>query len=387
MKPIQADLFCRVIDNLGDIGVMWRLARQLTHEKYWNIRLWVDDLSALQRLVPAIDPEQACQQQAGIHVHDWSLPWPTTVEPRAVAIAGFSCDLPEPFLHKMAQQRRTTWLQLDYLSAEPWVSDFHGRPSPRTDGLTPIFFFPGFEAGTGGLLKEADLITERQQWQQNKRKARQWLQSLGVTGLEGSEAQEGRPKLVSLFCYPEAPLDALKEGLQRVASLATGLWRAPVKVLVPADVDLPSWVVEPRGERVSWHRIPFLAPADYDTLLWSMDLNFVRGEDSFVRAIWAGRPLVWQPYAQPEKAHLNKLNAWLARTGLPPEAQDTMSCWADRSKNDYFASAMARALSPDAWRTWEAASEAHSQRLARQTDLASQIDHLCQGRPVSDHDG
>jgi len=36
------------------------------------------------------------------------------------------------------------------------------------------------------------------------------------------------------------------------------------------------------------------------------DVNFVRGEDSFVRAQFAARPLVWQAYPQDEGAHLNK---------------------------------------------------------------------------------
>ncbi len=387
MKPLQADLFCRVIDNLGDIGVMWRLAHQLTHEKRWNVRLWVDDLVTLRRLVPAINPHKIAQQQAGISVHDWSTPWPTAIEPRAVAIAGFSCDLPEPLLHKMAQQRHTTWLKLDYLSAEVWISDFHGRPSPRADGLTPFFFFPGFEDSTGGLLREQGLMSQRQQWQQqDQRQTQQWLRSLGVAGMDAPGSPRN-PRLISLFCYPQASLDGLQHALEQVAQQPAGPWAAPVQVLVPEGVDLPKRYSENVEGRVSWHRIPFLCPTDYDKLLWSMDLNFVRGEDSFVRAIWAGRPLIWQPYPQTEQIHLNKLNAWLAKTSLPPEARAAMSHWSDGTATDSFANALSQALSPDTWSAWQTASERHSHLMTRQTDLATRIDLLCRGRPISDHDG
>jgi uncharacterized repeat protein (TIGR03837 family) len=59
--------------------------------------------------------------------------------------------------------------------------------------------------------------------------------------------------------------------------------------------------------------IPFLPQDRYDVLLWACDLNFVRGEDSFVRAQWAGRPFVWQIYAQQDDAHRTKLLAFLDR--------------------------------------------------------------------------
>ena len=407
MKPIQADLFCRVIDNLGDIGIMWRLARQLAHEKHWDIRLWVDDLVAFQRLLPAIHPNQTSQHHAGVSVHHWSEPWPTDIEPQAVAIAGFSCDLPEPLLAKMAQQKGTTWLQLDYLSAEAWVSDFHGRPSPRTDGLSPVFFFPGFEATTGGLLREDGLIARRRQWQQDHTATRQWLQSLGVTGLESTATAPNNPRLISLFCYPEASLEGLQQALLQASQHTPNTpntWNAPIKVLVPESLELPPWCDQrdqrdqPTEAQVSWHRIPFLSQPDYDKLLWSMDLNFVRGEDSFVRAIWAGRPLIWQPYPQSEHMHLNKLNAWLAKTDLPTEVQASMQHWADGSTGSTgnasntsnpageFATALSKALTPATWAAWQAASERHSTHLTAQPDLAHQIDQWCRDRHTPEQD-
>jgi uncharacterized repeat protein (TIGR03837 family) len=57
--------------------------------------------------------------------------------------------------------------------------------------------------------------------------------------------------------------------------------------------------------------IPFMAQDDYDELLSLSDFNCVRGEDSFVRAQWAARPLLWHIYAQQEQIHLQKLDAFL----------------------------------------------------------------------------
>lgn len=365
MDPIRADLFCRVIDNLGDIGVTWRLARQLTTEKHWEVRLWVDDLVAFKRLLPAIDPSLPVQKHQSVVIGHWTDQWDTATTPNPVVIAGFSCDLPEPFIKKMASSDSPTWLQLEYLSAESWVSEFHNRTSSRADGLTPVFFFPGFEPNTGGLLREAGLIEQRQQWQADPRATHDWLRSLGVD----LAPTEQNPRLVSLFCYPDASLTALHAALQA--------WNAPTKVLVPAGQPIPPSLVETTEDQVSWHQIQFLSQPDYDRLLWTMDLNFVRGEDSFVRGIWAGRPLVWQPYPQSELTHLNKLDAWLAKSNLPSKVQMLMRQWSQGGCNDLFSQSLANALNSDTWAQWQARSTQQSHALAQQIDLASQIDQYC----------
>lgn len=57
--------------------------------------------------------------------------------------------------------------------------------------------------------------------------------------------------------------------------------------------------------------LPMTDQAGYDRLLWSCDLNLVRGEDSFVRAQWAARPFLWHIYPQEEQAHMVKLDGFL----------------------------------------------------------------------------
>ena len=49
------DIFCKVIDNFGDAGVCWRLARQLAGDFDQEVRLWIDDLATLSSFTPGLD--------------------------------------------------------------------------------------------------------------------------------------------------------------------------------------------------------------------------------------------------------------------------------------------------------------------------------------------
>ncbi|MEO7323124.1 MAG: elongation factor P maturation arginine rhamnosyltransferase EarP, partial [Burkholderiales bacterium] len=160
------DIFCRVVDNYGDIGVCWRLARQLAADHTMAVRLWVDNLDSFERLCPAIDVSQDSQRIAAIKVHRWCEPFPDAV-PGDVVIEAFGCELPAAFRAAMAEKSRAPlWINLEYLSAEKWVTENHALPSPQTT-LTKYFFFPGFVAGTGGLLRERHLIAQRDKFQRN----------------------------------------------------------------------------------------------------------------------------------------------------------------------------------------------------------------------------
>lgn len=360
----SVDLFCRVIDNLGDIGVSWRLARQLAGEKGCTVRLWVDDLSSLRKLEPDIDLSLALQTVRSVCVHAWD---PAVLSfdidsPADMVIAAFSCDLPDAYLRRMVERRSlhpTRWIQLEYLSAEPWVEDFHQRSSLRSDGLSPIFFFPGFTPQTGGLIREDDIgsVTPPPD--------RQWLSSLGL-----SDDDIATPRIVSVFTYPGAPL---LEWARQLEQLETS-----TLVLIPQGVrtQLDS-AHSPQFSRVRWKSIPFLRQPDYDRLLRSMDFNIVRGEDSFVRAIWAGKPFVWHIYPQEQRVHHEKLQAWLNRAGLPAGVHQLMHQWSDglapAAWNDW--------LSGLSWGVWQQTCLQHRQQLFEQEDLATQLLRLMHPDP------
>lgn len=348
--PPSVDLFCRVIDNLGDIGVMWRLARQLHEEKNWDIRLWVDRLASLATIEPRIKPDQSRQVCAGIEVRQWHESG-LAMAPRPVVIAGFSCELPAHYIAQLAHLDNPIWIQLEYLSAEPWTASFHGLHSLRDDGLKPIFFFPGFGPATGGLLREQHLMSQRQAWHDQGEGPR-WLSHLGV-----STAPQVR--LVSVFTYPHAPLHAFVEQLQQTGERFHLLIPSTTTVNIAIDQGL-----------VTWQSLPFLSQVDYDKLLWSCDLNLVRGEDSFVRAIWAGRPLIWQIYPQADAAHHTKLQAWLDLAKPPSQVAQAMHTWADGA----LETDLGCCLTSTGWQRWCAQSQSLAYELAQQPDLATRLD-------------
>ena len=311
--PGTLAIFCKVVDNYGDIGICWRLARQMQREHGLAVTLWVDDLRSFQRLCPEVRPAAAVQQIAGVTVRHWrdqdGVFAPADIAD--IVIEFFACDIPPGYIAAMVDcQPRPVWLNLEGLSAEEWVEGCHSLPSshPRLP-LTKHFFFPGYTAKTGGLLREAELEAQRHAFQSDPAHAAAFLAQFGVT-----EAELASTK-VSLFCYPYAPVADVFAAWQGAAT--------PVTCLVPAGVatnavrtflgtDALVGAAATRGS-LTVRVLPFVAQPDYDKLLWSCDLNFVRGEDSWVRAQWAGRPFIWHIYAQDEQLHHTKLRAFLQR--------------------------------------------------------------------------
>ena len=320
-KSITCDIFCTVVDNYGDIGVCWRLARQLVHEREVAVRLWVNDLASLQRLCPAVDPTLAEQVWDGIAVRHWTLVFPE-VEPAQLVIEAFACELPERYVLAMAGQRqKPVWINLEYLSAEDWVEGCHKLPSPHPRlPLVKYFFFPGFTPQTGGLLLERDLLARRDAFQNDEPLLAAYWQSIG---LELPQSDELR---VSLFSYETPVLPELLQIWEQGAQAVT--------CLLPEGRALPqaaAYFGQQRGKAGDvWQRgklrlqvLPFVAQEHYDELLWACDVNFVRGEDSFVRAQWAGRPFIWHIYPQHDGVHMQKLRAFmdLYCAGLAPGAR------------------------------------------------------------------
>lgn len=311
----SCDIFCNVVDNYGDIGVSWRLARQLAHEHGLQVRLWVDDLASLAKLCPEADTARDAQHCRGVEVRRWSRPFPE-VQPAGLVIEAFACKLPGNYLMAMAaQQRKPVWINLEYLSAEDWVGGCHRLPSPHPSlPLTRYFFFPGFTRQTGGLLLEHDLLARRDAFLRDVPQQQAYWRSLGLE-MPGAETFK-----VSLFGYENAALAGLFD------AWATGA--QPLLCLVPEGRIL-SQVGAYFGDAVpaagSCYRhgnltvriLPFVEQERYDELLWACDVNFVRGEDSCVRAQWAGKPFVWQIYPQHDAVHRDKLQAFLKLYGAP----------------------------------------------------------------------
>jgi len=305
------EIFCRIVDNYGDIGVCWRLARALVGGHGVRVRLWVDDWGTLARLCPQAQRDGVVV--AGVELRHWVEPF-AREEPGDVVIEAFGCGVPVSHVRAMAARKRPpVWINLEYLSAEDWVRGCHGLASPQANvALTKYFFFPGFTADTGGLIRESRLFERR------------------------DRVQVGRPRnevfTVSLFGYEQPMLAGLLH-----------CWRTgsePMRLLVPegralSSVNAALGVELAVGQNANFDALrvevlPFTDQENYDEMLWQCDLNFVRGEDSFVRAQWAARPLVWHIYPQEDEVHLKKLDAFLALycIGLAaPAAKALVNFW------------------------------------------------------------
>jgi hypothetical protein len=470
------DIFCTVVDNYGDIGVTWRLARQLADEHALPVRLWVDDLAAFQQIRPEIDPACDTQLLAGVEVRRWTQPLPEA-EPGEVVIEALACNLPEEFIQRMAaRQPPPAWLNLEYLSAEDWVAGVHGLPSPHPRlPLTKHFFMPGYTRQTGGLTRERWLTAERDAFQAGafrrmteppsgerrlsafppyetkaERDAFQAGADVGRKSDSAFRRMAGPPsggrrlsafppyetkaerdafqagadvgrksdsafrrmaeppsggRRLSAFPPYEVQSDALKISLFSYENAALpGLLQAwasgdrPVCVLTPVGKAMPqiaAWfgeiVEQPRADQsgTTWQRgsltlhvLPMLDQDAYDRLLWTCDINFVRGEDSFVRAQFAARPMLWQAYVQDEDAHLAKLEAfldlycvdldaatatlirklWRVWNGAPDQAEDIIALWPQ-----WLAALPALQAHARAW----------DQHLAGQPDLATNLLTFC----------
>ncbi len=389
MQPLRWDIFCRVIDNFGDIGVCWRLASALA-SRGQAVRLWVDDASALSWMAPV------ATRPSGVELRTWTAdspaPWRDglrdVLRDQAadavgdVVIEAFGCDAPQAWIAQawIAQAKPQTsntinsianysintgassqkrhpnpiWINLEYLSAEPYVQRSHGLPSPLMNGpaqgMTKWFFYPGFTAGTGGLISA---VAQRVD---SANKVPAQPHSIG--------------QRISLFCYEPAALGDLLSQLsnaQHATQLLVTAGRAQAAVQSVISEKNSLFGFSPRyllNSLLSIKEQPYLSQAAYDALLHSCDFNLVRGEDSLVRALWAGRAFVWQIYPQADLAHAAKLEAFLDWLQAPPDLRQFHRIW-----NGLQTGALPALNLP----SWRACAQAARTRLLLQTDLITQL--------------
>lgn len=374
MRLLQWDIFCKVIDNFGDIGICWRLAADLA-ARGQRVRLWVDDASALTWLAPG-----GCNGlKNDVEVHAWTATIDLScldTAPCDVLIEAFGCDIAPDFIAACARThwdkdqkdaQKPLWINLEYLSAEPYVERNHGLTSLVNSGSAAgwhkVFYYPGFTPNTGGLLREPDLASRQTDFDRTK-----WLKQHGIDG-------QGET-LLSLFCYEPPALAQLLADLEQ-----NGINGKPVRLLVaagratqavkaikasktPQNIhQIGLQANEYRYKQLLISYLPLLTQIDFDHLLWASDINFVRGEDSIVRAIWAGKPFVWQIYPQDDGAHGAKLEAFLDMLSAKPSLRAFHRVW-----NGLATHALPPLVDLDNWKQTTLSIYA---KLAQQRDLAT----------------
>ena len=405
----QWHLFCRVIDNYGDAGVTWRLATQLAHQGL-SVIIWIDQPQVLVKLSGNIllTTEQNPLKTL-ISIRQWvdepnhqkppansplpQLPYP--VDQLQIFVALFSCELPEECLqHLRSYPRSAIWINLEYLSAESWVEEYHGVSGVAPQwGVPYYYFFPGYTPNTGGLLRQhpqdSPLYPPPPSAQQ------EWLAKWGYRETIREEEQ-----WISLFYYPNISktnlaylFDAWATGILPIrclvpvgecADTAFSIMQNNIKGMARNDEHthpVPAGTTLQQGQLLL-HTLPWIPQHEYDLLLQVCDWNMVRGEDSWVTAQWSKHPLIWQAYPQTDNTHHIKLQAFAQRyhEGLPTlvgQALHTIWCRWNGMPD-------AGSDSPADWRTlWQtlqrhnAELQAHAlnwaNRQSEQADLVTQL--------------
>ena len=376
----RVELLCKVVDNFGDAGVCARLARQLADEYGCAVRLWTDQPELLSRFISTSSRRKPGSIDAGseitaganphhpldpgfrrdevkVEVLTWPASFPILPDLGDMVIEAFACGTPPELMVAMkAAPVPPLWVNLEYLSAEEWVDDCHGKISLHPSGLKQVFFFPGFTDRTGGLLREQSLLAEREAFEPQP-----FWQSLNVPDIPGELR-------ISLFCYPTAPVEDLIDGLAAA--------HRPIRLLYPEGL----FSTLKSKDQVVVQPFSFLPQPAFDRLLWASDLNFVRGEDSLVRGCWAAKPLIWQIYKQDDNAHFRKLEAFLGRLRpfLSAEAAETLALahqvWNLPARDSSAVWQRLLGHLPDI----TAAAKTWARQLAARKDLARQLLQLAQ---------
>ena len=379
------DIFCSVVDNFGDIGVCWRLACNLA-ERGISVRLWVDDVSPLAWMAPTghahvevIDCKNKDFISLNQHIKD------TKYALGDVLIDTFDCEFAINLIAAQAintpasginstrlEHIRPVWLNLEYLTAESFAERAHTLPyvhrSGAAQGWTQRYFYPGFNDKTGGLLREVDLFERQKAFDKTA-----WLAGLKFEVSDYSHLESIKPtlsssRLISLFCYEPAALESLIDQLSNSETptcllVTAGRATHAVRTVLEGKKQLEPAYLLPKQLSILY--LPQLTQTDYDHLLWRCDLNFVRGEDSLVRAIWAEKPFIWQIYPQHDGVHLAKLGAFLAMMEAPASLKIAHQVWNSSANEATF---------PDLeLGIWAKSAQNLSTKLRLQVDLASSL--------------
>ncbi len=310
---MRIDILCKVVDNFGDIGFVYRLARALSELGAGiELRLIVDDLSAFHAIFPGVDPTKDLQVLGTWTILSWGLPSELVrMERPRIVLECFACGRPdwyEDILFDPSDSERRTILSVEHLTAEPWAVEFHRLVSATRSALVRKWMFmPGFQAGTGGLIAEKGLEARIASWRDPASRPRLRLELAGSAGVALPLAAEDSYWL-TVFSYEH-------DYSRIVSELADFASTRPLLVLVAAGRSSVCFVDAWRGagEAFPIVKLPFLDQESWDEFLLASDFAIVRGEDSVARAALCGLPFLWHAYLQDGAHQVVKVRALLDR--------------------------------------------------------------------------
>lgn len=284
-------VLCKVVDNFGDIGVVWRLCKQLKNvNKSAEINLIVDDLKSFNKICNEIKINGVFEQKVeNINIIDWNAFdfcyekfSKNDGEMLSLILECFQCGRPdwmEKILFEDKLNRTVQIIMIDYLTAEKYAEDFHCLESlTRSKKVQKINFMPGFTEKTGGLIIDDEwcFISERK--------------------------NEG-PVLIFTYERDWKPLARVLINADKKVKLARGRG---------FDSFAGAWE-KCSGNAKNLIELPYLNQDEWDKMMKDCSILIIRGEESMSRACLSGIPFIWHAYPQSDEYQLVKVNALLER--------------------------------------------------------------------------
>ena len=286
MEIDSIDIFCQVIDNYGDVGVAYRLAREFKRV-YPNkkLRFVINQIEELNLIRKSEDIEIILYKDI------------SKIENSAdLIIESFGCEIPKEYMDKALKKSKLI-INLEYFSAEKWVDDFHLQESFLGGNLKKYFFIPGLSEKSGGILLDNEFLQRKKKVEANKE---YYLEKFGI--------KEKYDLIGSVFSY-EKNFDSLIEELKKL--------NKKVILLILSEKTQKNFIKYfdngNNYDKIKFVKLPFFTYDKYEELLALCDFNLVRGEDSFVRALLLGKPFLWHIYPQDENTHIEKLESFLEK--------------------------------------------------------------------------
>ena len=286
MKIDSIDIFCQVIDNYGDVGVAYRLAREFKRV-YPNkkLRFVINQIEELNLIRKSEDIEIILYKDI------------SKIENSAdLIIESFGCEIPKEYMDKALKKSKLI-INLEYFSAEKWVDDFHLQESFLGGNLKKYFFIPGLSEKSGGILLDNEFLERKKKVEANKE---YYLKKFGI--------KEKYDLIGSVFSY-EKNFGSLIEELKKLGK--------KIILLMLSEKTQKNFIKYfdngNNYDKIKFVKLPFFTYDKYEELLALCDFNLVRGEDSFVRALLLGKPFLWHIYPQDENTHIKKLESFLEK--------------------------------------------------------------------------
>ena len=280
------DIFCEVIDNYGDVGVAYRLAREFKRI-YPNkqLRFIISKTEELDLIKKAEDITIIAYKNID-----------KIETPADLVIETFACNIPETYMNKALKTSKLI-INLEYFSSENWVDDFHLQESFLGGNLKKYFFIPGLSEKSGGIILDKEFLDRKNKVQENKE---YYLKQFNIN--------ENYDLIISVFSY-EKNFDNFLETLQKLDK--------KVLLLLLSEKTQKNFIKyfdnNDYYDKIKAVKLPFFTYDKYEELLALCDINLVRGEDSFVRALLLAKPFLWHIYPQDENAHIIKLESFLEK--------------------------------------------------------------------------